>query len=306
MNIIEWDGKPISKPGLYAKVPMAAYHGGRLCISPSITKTGLWTIFNESEADFYDSWPINPDYAPKEESEALILGRAAHHLWLGQPHFAAEYAVRPDVYPDGSGKLWSGNAKVCKDWLADRAAEGRDVLTNAQLERVKGMSLSFSKHHFVRQGALRGEVETTMAWQDQETGVWLLNRPDVIPTDAADIIDPKTTTSIAYPDIVKAIGDFGYYAQGALVAEGYQAITGRKIASFSLFFIESRRPYSCALYRLKDEDLELGRRVVRHTLRRFVRALNTGVWPGPGGEQTGEWYAELSLRQREIAEARMR
>lgn len=308
MNVIPWSGQPISEPGLYAKVPIATYHGGRLCAGPSISSSGLRTIFSLSEAHFFDRWPLNPAHDPDadEESEAFILGRATHHLLLGEPHFAAEYVVRPAEYPDGCGKPWNGNSNVCRKWLAERAAEGRTVLTEAQLERVKGMALSLSKQPLVRQGALNGLIETTMAWQDKETGVWLLNRPDVVPTDSADVIDLKTTTSVLYPDIVKTVGQYGYHQQGALVAEGYEAITGQKIASFSLYFVESKRPHCCALMRLKDEDIELGRRQNRHALHRFVRALNTGVWPGPGGEQTREWYAELSMRQREIAEARLR
>lgn len=307
MKIIEWNGKPITKPGIYSKVSIVVYHSGRLCDGPSISSSGLRTIENESEAHFYDRWPVNPKHDPDavKESEAFILGRATHHLLLGEPRFAAEYVVRPAKYPDGSGKDWNGNSNVCRDWLADRAKEGRTVLTEAHLERIKGMALSLSKQPMVRQGALNGHIETTMAWKDRETGVWLLNRPDVIPTESADIVDLKTTTSVAYPDLVRTVGDYGYPQQGALVSEGYEVLTGQKIASFSLYFVESKRPHCCALVRLKDDDLELGRRQNRHALRRFVRALNTDVWPGPGGEQDQEWYVELSKRQREAAESRM-
>jgi hypothetical protein len=310
MNVIPWNGEPISKPGLYAGVSMERYHSGRLCVGPSISSSGLRTIFSKSPAHFYDRWPLNPEHDPDadEESEAFILGRATHHLLLGEPRFAAEYAVRPAECIDAKGVMgpWQGNKTGAKKWLADRAAEGRAVLTEAQLERIKGMALSLSKQPLVRAGTLNGLIETTMAWIDGETGIWLLNRPDVIPTASADIVDLKTTTSVSYPDIVKTIGDYGYAQQGALVAEGYEAITGQKIASFSLYFVESKRPYCSLLYRLDDEDMELGHRQNRWALRQFIRCFNASVWPGPGGEQERETLVKLSTRQREIAEGRMR
>ena len=306
MNIIEFDGKPISKPGLYSKVPMAAYHGGRLCVGPSISSSGLRTIFSKSPAHYYDKSPLNPDRDDSsDESESFLLGRAAHHLLLGEPRFASEYAVRPTERPDG--RPWNGNATWCREWLEERAKEGRAVLTSDQLERIRGMAGSLAKNHLVRQGLLNGIIEATFAWRDHDTGVWLLARPDVVPTESGDFADLKTTVSVAYPDLVKTLGNYGYYQQGALVGEGFKAVTGEDMASFSLLFVESRRPYCTARpYRLKAEDLDLGRRANHYALRQFVRGLNSGMWVGPDGDADVEGYLELSLRQREIAEAKLK
>ncbi len=302
---IVWDGTPISKPGLYAKVPMERYHSGRLCSGPSISVTGLKTIIKQSPAHFYDKWKLNPDHAPDEMSEALVLGRAAHHLLLGEPHFDAEYVLRPDEAPDKKGIMgpWHGSKTFCIQWMADRAAEGKTVLTSGEIERVKGMALSLSRNPLVRAGALNGLIETTMAWRDEETGIWCLNRPDVFPTDSADVIDLKTTQSVIYSDLVQTYGEFRYYQQGAFAAEGYRAITGEPLASFSLLFIESKRPYCCSRpLTLKAEDLALGARANRAALRRFVKALNTNQWPGPSEDVE---FIELSTRQREIVEGRL-
>ena len=307
MKITLWNGQQLSKPGFYSGVPMVVYHSGQLCVGPSLSSTGLRRIVNESEAHFYDKWPRNPSYDPEADqpTASMILGRAAHHLFLGEPKFAEDFVVTPAMTRDAKGVMqpWTLRFDSAKEWMDARAAEGRTVLTPAQVERVKGMALSLSKEPLIRAGALNGLIETTGVWQDKETGVWLQIRPDVIPTDSADIVDLKTTTSVAYHDVVRTIGDNGYFLQAALVMEGFEAITGTKAASFSLYFIESERPYCAFLYRLADRDLDLGRRMNRAALRRFVNALNLGVWPGPGGVQHSERSIELSDRQREIAEA---
>ena len=309
MDIIRWDGNPISKPGLYEKVPLSIYHSGRLCVGPSISHSGLHRIVSPegSEAHFYDTWPLNPDRNPDadDDSEAIILGRATHHLLLGEPNFKSEFVVTPDRAPDAKGVmgLWNGNKTYCQEWLATRKAEGMTVLKPAWVERIKGMAMSLSRQPLVRQGALNGLIETTMAWFDEETRVWLLNRPDVIPTDSGDVVDLKTIRSTAPHVISRTIGERGYHMQGALVKDGFKTVTGTDMASFSLYFIESDRPHCCALYRLTDRDLKIGHDLYRAALKRFVLAVNTGEWPGPGGPQTVERYMSISERQRALDEA---
>ena len=145
-----------------------------------------------------------------------------------------------------------------------------------------------------------------MAWQDKETGVWLLARPDVIPTDSGDFIDLKTTSSTLYNDLVRTLSDYGYHQQGALIAEGYEVLFGRKISSFSLYFVESTRPHCARLMQLKENDLALGRQQNRNALRRFVEALNSGHWPGPGGRQDAVQYIEISDRMRTVFEDKLK
>lgn len=298
-KIIEWDGNPISKAGIYRNVNISVYHSGKLCVAPSISSSGLRTIFLSSEAHFWDTSPLNPDRAPRKEAKHFILGRAAHHLLTGEAFFTRDFVVQPDRAPDGSGP-WNGNKKVCKKWLAEAAAIGKTVLTEEMVEDVRRMAISLGKEPLVRAGALNGEIECTMAWPDEETGVWLLARPDVIPTDSGDYVDIKTTRSARYEDLVHSIGEYGYQQQGALVMEGHEILFGRRATSFSLYFVESSRPHCAKMVELKDRALTLGREQNRNALRRFVRAMNNGVWPGPGGNQDAVLPIDLSERMQVV------
>jgi hypothetical protein len=309
MDVIKWDGKPISKPGIYEGVPIDVYHSGRLCVGPSISSSPLRTIFSKSEAHYWDESPLNPNRAPTKEAAHFSLGRAVHHALLGEAFFSKIFTVRPDKVFDEKAKEdveWNGNRTSCKKWLAAAKAEGLTVLTAEDLAKIQGMAVSLGKESLVRAGVLNGRIECTMAWLDAETGIWLLSRPDVIPTDSGDFVDLKTTKSVFYNDIVRAIGDYAYHQQGALVGEGYEALTGQKMTSFSLYFIESSRPYCARFIQLKDHDLELGRQQNRNALRRFVASMNSGEWPGPGGRQDSVQYAEISEYARKAAEGRLK
>jgi hypothetical protein len=313
MKIQKWTGDPISVPGIYEGVPIEIYHSGRACVGPSISSSGLRTIFAESEAHYWDNSPLNPNRAPSKEGAHFSLGRAVHHALLGEAFFTQTFVVRPAEIFDpkedkGKGKLvaWNGNRSVCKEWMAEAKEIGKTVLTPEDLEKIKGIALSLGKEPMVVAGVLNGAIECTMAWIDQETGVWCLARPDVIPTDSGDFVDLKTTQSVLYNDMVRSIGEYGYHQQGALIAEGYQILVGKPIATFSLYFVESSRPHCARMVQLKDHDLLLGRQQNRNALRRFVEALNSGVWPGPGGRQDSVQFIEISEYARKNIEGRLK
>lgn len=313
LQVIPWDGKPIKKAGAYSSVSMDAYHSGKLCAGPSISSSGLRKIFSMSEAHYFDGSPYNPNRAPQKDAAHFSLGRAVHHALLGESHFTKTFVIRPDEIFDpkedkGKGKIvaWNGNRGVCKDWLTEQRGAGKTVLTPDDLETIKGIALSLGKETLVKSGVLNGLIETTLAWPDKETSVWLLARPDVIPTDSGDFSDIKTTRSVLYKDMSRAISEYGYHQQGALIAEGYEILTGRKITSFSLYFVESTRPYCARLMQLKDNDLALGRQQNRNAVRRFVEAMNSGNWVGPGGRQDAVQFVEIGDRARENIEARLK
>jgi hypothetical protein len=312
LNITPWDGRPITKAGFYSGVPMASYHSGYLCYGPSLSSSGLRTIFTKSEAHFYDTWPRNPAYdkSAVEESEALVLGRATHHLLLGQLNFDREFIVTPPETPDAKGKMqpWTMRFDSAKAWVRDHQAKGLTVLSPELGERIKGMALRLGLEPLVKAGALSGLSEITMAWQDPETRVWLLSRPDVIPTDSGDFTDLKTLGYgvVDYPNLVRTIAEHAYHQQAALCAEGFEALTGEKLKSFSFYFVESKRPHCARMVMLKDADLMLGIRQNRNAMRRFVKAMIAGHWPGPGGTQEEVVSIDLSDGKRLAIEGELR
>lgn len=305
MEIIPWNGKPISKPGFYSDVPMLAYHGGRLCVAPSLSSSGHRAIFTKSEAHFYDRWPLNPDrdQEAEEESESFILGRATHHLLLGQPHFLKEFVVCPDVTYDAKGKEspWSMRTDHAKQWAADQEAKGLTILTKAMMQQILGMATRLAREPLVAKGGvLDGYREVTMAAICPETGVWILSRPDVVPNHGGDFVDVKTMgrSIVSYNALSYAIGEYGYHQQAALCGECWQYLTGTPMASFSFYFVETKRPHCARMVTLKETDLELGMRQNRIARRRFLAAMNTGVWPGPGGLQEQVLKVDLSDAKR--------
>lgn len=281
MKITPWKrGMVITEPGIYSGVPMSVYHSQSLCDGPSISSSGLRKIFNESPAHFFATWDGNPDREDGGESAAFTLGRAAHHLLLGEDEFSTLFIGRPDEI---GGKPWQGNRTECRAWLAEQADAGRSVLKPEEIRTIRGMARSLAAHPLVKAGILNGKVEMTLCWRCKDTGVWKKARPDVIPTDSGDFADLKTTTSVLRDDLQRTVADYGYQMQGALVHEGWHAVTGKSPESFTLCFVEKSAPYCVRFVTLWPDDLMRGERQNYAAAETFKRCLNANDWPGPGG-----------------------
>lgn len=293
-------GQVIGEPGIYSGVPLSVYHGAGLCDGPSISSSGLRTIFNDSPAHYFATSPYNPDREEPDETAAFTLGRAAHHLLLGEDDFSTLFIMRPEEL---AGKPWQGNRTDCKAWLKTQKAAGRTVLAPEQVNTIRRMAKSLAAHPLVQAGVLNGHIEQTMVWRDKETGIWLKARPDAIPNDSGDYADLKTTSDFGFK-LDRSIGTYRYDIQAALVGRGSRATLGVEMTSFSFVFVEKTVPYTVDVLTLQHQDLEHADQDLQVALRVFARCMETGSWFGPSGTQSDARFAHLSDFFRDAADAR--
>lgn len=303
LNVTLWDGQPIATPGIYRGIPIELYHQ-QLTAEPSISSSGLRTIFDESPAHYYARSYLNPDREPETPSEALTLGRGAHHLLLGEEHFSERFAIRPEKL---NGEKWNSNRTDCKAWLKHCRDLGQEVLLPAQIKAIRGMARGLAAHPMVAKpvSILNGLIEHSIVWRDKETGVWLKVRPDAVPASDSDVADLKTTVSVDREKLQRTIADYSYHVQGGLVGMAFREVLGREMTSFNLVFVEKTPPYCVSVVSLKPADLQLGESIVRAALRTFANCLDTGHWPGPGGDQTDAEFIEITDWTRKRHDARL-
>jgi PDDEXK-like domain of unknown function (DUF3799) len=274
-----WNREPIRAPGWYDGVPLSVYHSDRITKEPSVSSSGLRTLWSKSAKHFYASWPFNParDEDDEEESKAFVLGRAAHHLFLGEDHFGLEFILRPERI---AGKAWHGNLTEAITFKKQQAQAGRTILSPNDIKIIRGMAGSLSQDRMACD-LLQGPVEQTLIAQDPETGIWLRARPDVMPTADGMFADLKTTPSVVDVDLKWTLRSFGYHMQGALIWEICELL-GMPFDGFVLVFIEKKSPYCTRVVEITDEDLGRGRLQNRAMIRQVARCLKAMNWPGPG------------------------
>lgn len=288
----------IAKKGVYS-LSMEEYHG-QPCIGPSISSSGLRTIFKESPAHYWVTSSLNPKAKEQPEKEAFTLGRAAHHLLLGEDDFSTLFIVRPDEL---AGKPWHGNRLDCKAWLAEQQDAGRTVLKYEQIEQIRGMAHALAGHPLVNAGILNGKIEQSLIWQDKETGIWLKARPDAIPNDSGDFADLKGTSKYG-SDLDREVSKRRYDMQAAVTKMGAKEVLGIEMASFSFVFASFNEPHCVDVLTLDKEDIAEAERDVRMALRTFAWCVEHNDWFGPGGTQMDARFVRISDYDRKDAEYR--
>lgn len=286
------DDAKVTAPGVY-DLPMAVYHGD-CCAGPSVSSSGLRTIWAQSPAHYHYDSPYNPNRPEPKDRPHFSLGRAAHHLlYLGDKGFSDEFVVRPSEWSD-----W--RTKEAKAWRDAAILDGKTVLTDAEIEAIKGMAASLGKHPLVRpgpgqSGILDGAVERSLIWQDEKTGVWLKSRPDNIPSGSGLFADLKTTESVSDESLERSLAGFGYHMQAALVAMASEAVLGLPADAFTFAFVwvEKAPPHCVRVTVLTGEDLERGRMQLRRSIDQFAACVASGEWPGPGGTRRDAEYLQL-------------
>ncbi|HCE07495.1 MAG TPA: hypothetical protein DEQ40_02630 [Oxalobacteraceae bacterium] len=289
----------ITKPGVYS-ISMEQYHS-QCCIGPSVSSSGLRTIFTKSPAHFWVQSSLNPDAEEQKDTEAFVFGRAAHHLLLGEDDFSTMFIVRPDEAPDG--RAWNGNNLTCKDWLAKQAKAGRTVLKPDQIEQIRGMARSLAAHPLIQAGILNGEIEKSLMFKDKETGIWLKARPDAIPNASGDFADLKTTSEIGFK-LDRSVNSYRYDMQAALTKWGCKEVLGIDMTDFSFVFVEKEPPHCVDVLVLNPEDIQAAEHDLRASLHTLAYCLKTGDWFGPSGTQRDARYVSLGEFARNSALAR--
>lgn len=304
-DVRQWNGEVITEPGIYRGVPIDIYFAPELFGGqPSISSSGLRTIFNRSPAHYWASSPYNPEREEEDDKKHFALGRALHHLVGGEQFFKELFVIQPvEMWEPKTGEMkpWHSNRTVCKAWVASQREAGRTVLTPEQAQQLKGMALSLGRHPLVQQGVLNGQIEHSYFWRDKETGIWMKWRPDSTPEGSVDFVDLKTTQDVLWYKLQRTIEDYGYHQQGALGRVACRELLTREMATFSLFFIETNNPWCCRLVQLKDNSLALGERMNRAALRTFWKCWTEKRWPGPA--EADVEHIEINERSEERVKA---
>lgn len=289
-EIRKWLGKPIDNPGIYKDMPISIYHSRNAAAdwkkSPSVSSGNLRTIFTKSPAHYWCDSYYNDDRPEEdeEESEALLFGRAAHHWLFGmEEEFWKEFTVAPNEIPNlktGELEPFGLNRTSGKDW-AEKNAKGRTILRQKKhADPINGMEKSLKQHPITSQGLLNGFIETSWFWKHEKTGLWLKIRPDCAPNDSLDFADLKTVRDLDWNTMQYGLFGHGYFIQAGLTAMGVEALTGKKLNSFTFCFIEKKSPYDIAIVKLKDHEIDRGIRAAEKAIATFVECYKTGVWPG--------------------------
>jgi len=246
---------------------------------------------------------------PREDTDALKLGRAVHLAAFEPERFRHRYVV------------WDMGTRRGKDWDSfKRRAEGnqQEILTDVQHAKALAIGQAVRTFPPAVPYLSGGQGELTVLWTAKGIpggDVPMKSRIDWR-SDAKPILDLKTTRD-ASPDAFDRLAwGYDYHVQGAIYVDGIEAVTGER-PPYLIIPIESEPPHVATLRLVTEFQLQMGRRTYRELLAKLVHCRNTGHWPGysdeivdlqiptwalpSDGDPTGLGLGGLEFKQEEVA-----
>ena len=273
----------------------ADYHADQSRVSASSLK-----LFAKAPCLWWD-WRNGSPSRPA--TPALLLGKMVHTLALEPAEFGKEFALVPADAPRRPSSTQRDAAKPSPATVSaiqwwdewDAASAGKEVVDFDDYAKADAIVASLQKDPaigpFLR---CRGEVEKTIHFRDDETGIECKARLDkLIPAGPPIIFDLKTAADASEEGFKRNAISYGYHIQAAHYAAAVKAETGTEPGAFCFGTVETSDSFLTHCFRASPEFLEYGRIERSKLMRRLADCMMSGSFPGYC--QTPEGVTELSL-----------
>ena len=210
---------------------------------------------------------------PTPPTDAMKLGEAIHLAILEPDLFVKTYVVAPKV----DGRTKEGKRAKAEFELANR---GKSIIDADNYAVCMAMSEACNKHHLAN-SIIKSATATEVSgfFIDDETKVLCKLRADAICENHDTIFDIKSTLCASPVEFEKSIFNYGYHRQAAWYLDGCAKL-GKKLSNYAIIAIEKTAPFCLAVYRLKDEAIELGREENRALVKQYAECLKSNKWAG--------------------------
>ncbi|EHE4647127.1 exodeoxyribonuclease VIII [Salmonella enterica] len=267
------------QPGIYYDIPNEAYHAG-----PGVSKSQLDDI---ADTPAIYLWRKNAP-VDTEKTKSLDTGTAFHCRVLEPEEFSKRFIIAPEF-----NRRTSAGKEEEKTFLEECARTGRTVLTAEEGRKIELMYqsvMALPLGQWLVESA--GYAESSVYWEDPETGILCRCRPDKIIPEFHWIMDVKTTADIQR--FRTAYYDYRYHVQDAFYSDGYRAQFG-EIPTF--VFLVASTTTECGRYPVEifmmGEDVKLaGQREYRRNLQTLAECLNNDEWPAIKTLSLPRWAKE--------------
>lgn len=206
----------------------------------------------------------------RPDTEALLIGRALHMLCLEPDSFDQNFYGMPRI------DLRTKEGKLSKEAL-ERAHPGK---TGIKYEAFKDFPAiarnvrtdSVAKHFL---SDLKPEVSIFF----ERDGVKCKARLDAWNEKLGCIVDIKTTENASRRVFEKSIFNYGYYRQAAWYLQAART-QGLDAKHFVIIAVEKKAPFLTAVYRLKDDVIELAQKEINELMKLYIDCEKADHWPG--------------------------
>lgn len=262
-------------PGIYEGISNADYHSDNEWLSSSQIK-----VANASAYDY--KFFVLDKKGTRKDTASKSFGSATHKLILEADTFFDEYAVIDTSAMDLRRKADKEKMEAFK-----ASNEGKLILTKEEFDKVQQCRDSVYSHPDARRLLeLPGVSEASLYVELEHVlpgGEIVLFKVRVRPDRLAyghAILDLKTSKSAAKDSFEKdAFAPWGYQydLSAALYTRAWEKHSGEKLP-FIFIVVKNDEPWSCAVYKMKDESMKKGEAKLNRALNTIIMSERAGKW----------------------------
>ena len=225
-------------PGVYHDISNEQYHAG-----PGVSKSQLDDIA-ESPATYIwrKTAPVDT-----EKLQALDMGTALHCILLEPDEFARRFIIAPAF-----NRRTTAGKEAEAEFLQGCADTGKTVMDAEDGRKLQLMRDSVMSHPDARWLLEQsGRSESSIYWDDSETGELCRCRPDRMLTDFPFLVDVKKVDDMSRFE--RHVEEFRYHVQNAMYADGFSKHFGEKP---EFIFLAVSSSIECGRYPVRVRPLE--------------------------------------------------
>lgn len=211
---------------------------------------------------------------PKPFKKSFDVGSAVHADVLGT---GWEIVEIPDDLLSGANKAISSNA--AKAWVAEARASKQIPLKASEIAEVKAISNAVRADPDAMAALTGGRPEVSVFATDPDTGVDMRCRFDYLRDDLSLAVDLKTMAgSATVAGFSKAVADMKYDVSHEHYLDTLEFATGVRPPKVYIA-VEKDPPYFTAVFRLSDDEIEMGRKEARSARATLAACRVADYWP---------------------------
>jgi len=264
--------------GIHKDMPAAQYHAFNGASASRLMK--LWL-----------STPAHLKLAldePFEPTPAMMIGTLGHALVLEPEAPLPRLRVLPEKYRNDDGELkpWSGNAKACKNIIAEAKSEGFIPIKQDDYDNAHAAAAALAKHPLIAPVLKDCETELTLITRDETNDVYVRCRFDVVPK--GDFLADCKFTGQLDDQWPRHAYNSGYAIQAGFNLMVWNACCGADTpkTGFKFLVVENKPPFDVRVFTCTPEFIEAGRVEAIRLLKVYAECERTGIWPGSPAVET--------------------
>lgn len=258
------------EPGFYPNLSNEDYHA-----DSALGSTGLKLFANECPASFYYEY-LNPDFPKREFTKSMERGIAAHIVLLEPEKFDEAYLIAPESVSNKVVKGWKDFSKKCEEG-------GKKPLLHKEYEHLQWMSMMIKNHELANAMLTNGKAEMSFFCKDTESNLMCKARPDYLVSlkgYGTVLVDYKTT-AVGMDTTTQSKHAFNLFRhlQAAHHKLTVEQTMDSQISEVVYITQKPTPPFNVRIFRMTEEDLDLGATIRRNALNGIAECVKSQVWP---------------------------